>query len=112
MWTVAPRDPRVEESPVVLRTLDVDACTNERLAQTACMSKNAFIRLFSQTMGIPPQAYLQRLRLDKAARLLTQSDESVETIAEECGFCDRNYLSKLFRRRFGVGPARYRRQGA
>ncbi|OVE77706.1 hypothetical protein BVX99_01950 [bacterium F16] len=110
IWSVPARDPRVDDAVATIHSAVDTTLSNTGLARQANLSTNAFIRLFSQNMGVPPQVYMQNVRLDKAARLLQQSDESIDIVAESCGFCDRNYLSKLFKRRFGVGPARYRRQ--
>ena len=110
IWEHAHRDSRVEHALSALHQRLAEGCANAELARQACLCTNAFIRLFRQEVGVPPQTYLQNLRLDHAARLLHTSQRSVDQIAAECGFCDRNYLSKLFKRRFHVGPAQYRRR--
>jgi len=111
LWKVSRKDSRIEDALDTLREKRIEGCSNEELARQACLSTNAFIRLFKQEVGVPPQVCLQNMRLEHAARLLLYSEHSVEQVAEECGFCDRNYMSKLFKRRFLVGPAMYRRQG-
>ncbi len=110
VWEATRRDHRIEHVLHTLHQRGVEGCANDELARQAHLSTNAFIRLFRQEVGVPPQTYLQNVRLDHAARLLHNSERSVDQIAAECGFCDRNYLSKLFKRRFHVGPAHYRRQ--
>ena len=65
------------------------------------------IRLFA----FPPKEYLLRLRLERACVLLHHSAMSIEEIAASCGICDRNYLTRLFKRTYGLGPATYRKQG-
>ncbi len=109
IWEHAHRDNRVEHALHTIHQRLAEGCVNAELARQANMCTNAFIRLFRQDVGVPPQTYLQNLRLDRAARLLHTSELSVDQIAAECGFCDRNYLSKVFKRRFHVGPAQYRR---
>jgi len=109
IWEHAHRDSRVEHALLTLHQRLAEGCVNAELARQANLCTNAFIRLFRQDVGVPPQTYLQNLRLDHAARLLHISGRSVDRIAAECGFCDRNYLSKMFKRRFHVGPAQYRR---
>lgn len=110
LWEEPSRDKRIEKALHTLHQRRIEGCSNAELARQACLCTNAFIRLFKQDVGVPPQVYLQNIRLDHAARLLQNPDRSVDQIAAECGFCDRNYLSKLFKRRFHVGPAHYRRQ--
>ncbi|MBN1673100.1 MAG: helix-turn-helix transcriptional regulator [Kiritimatiellae bacterium] len=83
--------------------------SNRELAGGLRMGESAFIRAFRAQVGLSPQAFWQDLRLRHAAILLLHSGTDIEGIAAECGFCDRYYLSKLFKRRYGVGPAAYRR---
>jgi AraC-like DNA-binding protein len=109
VWEVSRKDARIEDALATLQQRRIQGCPNDELAEQAHLSTNAFIRLFKREVGVSPQAHLQNIRLDHAAHLLQHSDDSVEQIAAECGFCDRYYLSKLFKRRFFVGPARYRR---
>ncbi len=110
-WPSAPADARVCR---VVAAIDSDpgfAWSDETLARLATMSVGGFVRLFHRQMGgISPQAYLSCQRLAMARRLLIQTDFSIETIAERCGFCDRSYFSTVFRREVGIPPAKYRSQ--
>ncbi len=80
-------------------------------ARRAGLSVNQFIRRFKTAYGIPPYRYLIGLRLDRAARLLSNSVRSVTDIAGDCGFEDANYFSRAFSARFGLGPRAYRSSG-
>jgi AraC-like DNA-binding protein len=82
---------------------------NDDFAALATMSAKAFVRLFKERTQQTPLAYVLQRRLENASILLHHTDESVERIAERCGFCDRHHFSKLFQRAFGVGPATYRK---
>lgn len=53
-------------------------------------------------------AYLNRLRLNEAERLLSQSRMSIGEIARHCGFSSTNYFVKAFRKRFALSPGRHR----
>lgn len=110
IWLASRKDSRIEEAMQTLHQRRSKGCTNEELAEQASLATNSFVRLFKKEVGLPPHTYLQNLRLDHAARLLHTSRLSIDQVAETCGFCDRNYLSKLFRRRFHTGPAQYRKQ--
>ena len=105
----------VKEGRVLAAQAAIDACPekphpNPALAALAHMSPNAFIRLFRTHTGMPPQAYVIMRRLEKACILLEHSGKSIDAIAEACGFCDRNYFTRMFRSKNGSGPATYRRQ--
>lgn len=85
---------------------------NEDFGKVANMSANAFTRLFKMKTGITPLAYLNQRRLEKASILLHHSDLTLDDIAEQCGFLDRNYFSRVFQKCFKVGPATYRKNRA
>jgi transcriptional regulator GlxA family with amidase domain len=57
------------------------------------------------------RALLVRKRLQAAMELLRQSDLSVLQIALATGFQDLAHFHRLFRRRVGITPARYRSSG-
>jgi AraC family transcriptional regulator len=86
-----------------LRPADVGA-----LAAGAGRSREHVHRSFRRAYGVLPAAYVRARRLDHAARLLVERDLSVAAIAAESGFTDQSHLTRLFRARFGVTPARYR----
>ncbi len=83
---------------------------NQRLARTAAMSVETFIRWFKRHLGTTPAAYVTRSRVRAAARLLVLSDHSVDAIAAETGFPNRYYLSRVFATHMGCGPATFRRR--
>jgi AraC-like DNA-binding protein len=41
--------------------------------------------------------------------MLEYENDSIEQIAEACGFCDRNYFSTVFRKKLGIPPAEFRK---
>ena len=50
------------------------------------------------------------LRLDKAEQLLTDTDNTIEQIAEEVGYRNKGYFYRIFVERRGCTPAQYRRK--
>jgi len=83
--------------------------TIDALAALARMSRRGLHQLFVRQIGVTPFAYVIRTRVRKAAELLHATDHTIEQIAAETGFCDRNHLTRLFARHMGRGPARYRK---
>jgi len=81
---------------------------NRELAQRVGLSTNAFIRLFSQCLGMSPQRYLMKLRLEEAAQLLVASTASIDAIAEQLDFIDRSHFSRRFKQHFGLTPTQLR----
>jgi len=54
--------------------------------------------------------YVQQLRLEYAARLLTtELDKNIVEIASECGFSSSTYFTNCFRQHFGIRPTEFRR---
>jgi AraC family transcriptional regulator len=89
--------------------LDID---NESLARMASYSPWHFIRAFRAAYQETPHAYLVRMRLERARRLLSQSPLAIAEIALASGFENRCAFSRLFRERFGVTAGAMRRGDA
>jgi transcriptional regulator GlxA family with amidase domain len=66
-------------------------------------------RRFKQATGLALMDYVQNLRIEEAKRLLESSDQPVEEICFTVGYEDPSFFRRLFKRRTGVTPARYRR---
>jgi len=60
--------------------------------------------------GCTPTEFINRLRIDHAARLLRSTDKSVLEIALECGFENQGYFHRCFKARFGTSPLTYRKK--
>lgn len=71
-----------------------------------------FRRIFRQYIRNSPGQYLQRARLEYAAELLRCTPHTLTEVAEQSGFGDTNYFSRLFNRRYKISPSRYRRIAA
>jgi AraC family transcriptional regulator len=82
---------------------------NEALARMASYSPWQFIRAFRAAYEETPHAYLVRLRLERARRLLCTSPLAIAEIALASGFENRCAFSRLFRERFGVTAGAVRR---
>lgn len=79
------------------------------LAELCCMSGDHFIRRFREAVGQTPGQYLAERRVAAAAERLLLTDESIEQIAERCGFPNRFHFSRVFARHMGTPPATYRK---
>ncbi|MFD8231301.1 GlxA family transcriptional regulator [Streptomyces sp. NPDC059696] len=78
------------------------------LAAHAGLSPRHLQRRFTAELGLPPAAYVERVRVEAARRALTDGDEPVEAIARRCGFVTAETLRRTFHRRLGVTPSDYR----
>jgi AraC-like DNA-binding protein len=79
------------------------------LAEEAGLSPGHFCRLFKEIYGITPQDYISRLRITFAMTQINATRLPIADIAQECGFQDQNYFSRVFRRLVGMTPVEYRR---
>ena len=66
--------------------------------------------LFRQATGEPLVAYINRLRMERAAHLLTQSKMAGKEIAWACGYAAPSYFIRTFRSHFGMTPTAWRAQ--
>jgi AraC-like DNA-binding protein len=80
------------------------------LARRARLSVSTFNRSFKRHFGTTPARYLIEMRVREAARLLLQTENTLDAIAEETGFPNRAYLSRMFKRLTGEAPAGFRRK--
>jgi len=78
------------------------------LAASASCTVDQLQRRMRRVFGISPTQYLLRERVDRAARLLAGTDESIATVAARCGFYDQAQLTRHFGRFIGLTPAQYR----
>jgi len=77
-------------------------------ARTANMSMFHFLRSFAAVFGVTPHQYLLRVRLRRAARMLSETDRAVTDIAFDVGFGDLSNFVRTFHRAAGVSPRRFR----
>ena len=80
------------------------------LARWAGLSVAGFNRGFRRHFGAPPATYVTQMRIREAARLLLQTDETIDAIAESTGFPNRAYFSRVFKRTTDEAPAGFRRK--
>lgn len=84
--------------------------TAEDIATSLNLSVPTVYRRFSECFNLSPANYINNVRLIQAAALLEITDKNVSEIGDKVGFSDAFYFSKLFKRKFGVSPATYRKK--
>lgn len=82
--------------------------TIDDLAQRAGLSTRHLQRRFPAELGVPPAAYVERVRVEAACRALADGDEPVEALARRLGFGTAETLRRAFHRHLGIAPSDYR----
>jgi transcriptional regulator GlxA family with amidase domain len=80
-----------------------------RVVGQAGVPERTLKRRFKQATGLALIDYVQNLRIEAAKHLLESSDQAVDEIGFAVGYEDPSFFRRLFRRRTGVTPGRYRR---
>lgn len=82
--------------------------TLDDLASLCNISKYHFCRIFKEEMKMTVVQYITAYRISLADVMLRESDESVDSIARECGFSDISYFYRCYKRLKGTSPKRVR----
>lgn len=112
--TAAAATPTSPTSPALARVRDLlheHMSANiglDELADSSGIDRFRLTRLFQREFGTSPHAYLVRLRL-RAARRLLAAGHTPARVAAEVGFADQSHLGRWFRRAYRMTPATYRR---
>ncbi len=105
-----------ELHPVVERALDrlkdhfAEPLAPSLLARQVGVSVSHLNLLFRKQLGHSPMQQVEILRMEHACRLLRSPYARVGEVAEACGYDDLNYFTRVFKRRIGLPPARWRRE--
>lgn len=78
------------------------------LAASVALSRFHFARRFRQSMGTSPHEFVLGQRVERARTLLSRTDDRIHDIAFSCGFADQSHLTRVFKKRVGVTPGRFR----
>jgi AraC-like DNA-binding protein len=85
------------------RDLDLGALC-ERLE----LSREHFVRVFTERMGMPPMRYYSRLKIEAARAMLSSTNLRIKEIADKLGYGNQFAFARAFRRVSGMSPTRYR----
>jgi transcriptional regulator GlxA family with amidase domain len=80
------------------------------MAQLSGLPERSFKRRFKLATGMAPLEYVHALRLEEAKQMLEAGSQPVEAIANEVGYEDAGFFSRLFRRNVNLTPVQYRKR--
>lgn len=109
---LAPKSDRIQNALTYARSNLKNPLSLEELADAARLSSRQFSRAFREETGQTPAKAIERLRVEAARQMLEQGRHTVETIAYETGFADRERMRRAFLRTIGLPPQAVRRNAA
>ena len=80
------------------------------LASLVHLSEKHFCKKFKKAYGIPPRHYLSRLRMHRAAELLSSTDMKVREVAASVGYPSQLNFSDAFLSHFGRRPSEFKKE--
>ncbi len=84
--------------------------TVDELADRFSVSKRTLIRRFNATLDMPPNTYVQSIRIEAAQKLLEETERTVDVVMNDVGYEDASSFRRLFRKKTGLTPTEYRRR--
>jgi AraC-like DNA-binding protein/mannose-6-phosphate isomerase-like protein (cupin superfamily) len=81
----------------------------QQLAEISFMSIRNLQRIFKDATGLSPNEYLLEHRIQQASKLLMETDFDIYNISGQVGIADWIHFSKIFKKKFGVSPTKYRK---
>ncbi|MFJ4094594.1 AraC family transcriptional regulator [Kitasatospora sp. NPDC089913] len=109
-WASALNDPLIAPALRAIHDDPAHPWTVESLGNRAGLSRAAFARRFASVVGEPPLSYLTTWRMAIAARMLRETGDSLNEVAENAGYTSEFAFARAFKRHFGAPPGAYRRE--
>lgn len=97
----------------VIQYLQAHACENitvDDILRKVPMARRALERKFKSLLGRSPAKEICRIRIQRARKLLAETNLSMQDIAEACGYTSYTYLGNVFKKETGISPGRYRKE--
>lgn len=80
------------------------------MAKSVGLNKNYFSTFFRENIGVTPQQYIIKYRINKACELMSNQGLTIGDISRSVGYDDALGFSKIFKREKGISPWKYRQQ--
>lgn len=103
------QDPLMQEAERWLRQQAFGPIVLKEFGERLGLSPVQLTRKFQGAYGVTPMDYLTSLRIQKAKTLLLETEMTLEQIAEQCGYENGFYLSRMFSKTVKTSPSQYRK---
>ena len=104
-----PKSDRIQSALVYAKNHLHAPLSVEQLADAAHLSPRQFSRAFHAETGQSPAKAVENLRVESARLMMEQGRHSIDEVAQETGFADRDRMRRAFLRAFGQPPQVIRR---
>ena len=101
-------DPRIARALAEMVASPSKQHNVETLANSAGMSRSAFMARFKEVVGSSPMTILRSLRMREAAILLGRPKASLDQIAHDVGYASRSSFLRAFKEAHGCDPSEYK----
>ncbi len=78
------------------------------VAETVHLSRNYFLKVFKEEMGIAFLDYVTGMRMEKAKQMLKETEETVYAVSRAVGYESQYHFSRKFKQLYGISPNEYR----
>ena len=100
----------VEQVEEIIRIRLADGVRVADIAHTLGMSRSYFSQIYSRTAGIGPGEAIENFQLDRAKRLLADTQLPTATIADRLGFTSASAFGRFFKRHLQHSPTGWRKE--
>jgi LacI family transcriptional regulator len=107
---LAIEDPHVSRAVRFIREHACDGINVQDVLRAVPQSRRLLEGRFRKLLGRTPHEEILRVQVQRVKQLLTETDLTLDAIAERTGFSHTEYLSVVFRREVGTPPGRFREQ--
>ena len=104
------KDDLVKQVQAWLEEHYAEGFTVDELAERFSVSKRTLIRRFNAALDMPPNTYVQSIRIEAAQKLLEETERTVDVVMNDVGYEDASSFRRLFRKKTGLTPTEYRRR--
>lgn len=84
--------------------------TLDELAAQFNITVRTMIRRFKAALDVPPNQYVQAIRIEAARKRLEETEQSLDFIMQDVGYSDPSSFRRLFHKKTGLTPLEYRRR--
>lgn len=108
-WCSGVKDTSVGRAIAAVHAQPGENWSVQRMAQLVAMSPSRFAARFSAALGESPMAYIAKWRMNVACRRLTNSQQSINQIANDLGYINLTAFNRAFKKLLGMPPAAWRK---